>query len=353
MGLAGFTLADRLGAKSSPCTVAWLHAHLDQHRRRQGRQAGRARRSRSVRPDVVDVRPVPRGVRARARRGSAPATGPAAKGPGLGRRWRRSRRPPPTGPPPRGLCAGCEGKLARSATSRCPARWPGCTRTALFSRRAQLLAGAPDATLEAPALRCAQCESVYRKLKDRAGHLRHQRLQAQVALVAPTSRSRPTPPACRTSRRGGCARAARPSSAPSPTARFAAARPAARTPGPGSAATSWTTASPASRPRRRRAACARAASRFTRRSRTSSAPAAARAASGPGPTSAARSWRGRCAARPAIRTRSTARSARRRWASSRTGRSPARPRTAKGPGPGPSRPSWRRACGRSPSRGQD
>ena len=52
--------------------------------------------------------------------------------------------------------------------------------------------------------------------------------------------------------------------------------------------------------------------------RTSSGRAAAPGASEPGPTSAARSWRARCAARPAIPIRTTAPSAKRRWASWRT-----------------------------------
>ncbi len=70
-------------------------------------------------------------------------------------------------PAPQGLCAGCEGKLAALEDKSLPCTVPGCTRSAVFSRRAQLVAGAPEVEPTPPASRCAQCEGVYRKLKDR------------------------------------------------------------------------------------------------------------------------------------------------------------------------------------------
>lgn len=70
-------------------------------------------------------------------------------------------------PPPTGLCAGCDARLASLADKQSPCIVPGCARTSVFSRRAQLIAGAPEVEPEVPALRCAQCEGVFRKLKDR------------------------------------------------------------------------------------------------------------------------------------------------------------------------------------------
>jgi hypothetical protein len=57
--------------------------------------------------------------------------------------------------------------LAALDDKQLPCVVPGCTRTAVFTKRAQLLAGAPETEIETPALRCVQCEAVYRKLKDR------------------------------------------------------------------------------------------------------------------------------------------------------------------------------------------
>ncbi len=70
--------------------------------------------------------------------------------------------------PPHRLCVGCQEKLAALADRPLPCAVSGCARTALFSRRDQLLAGAPDSALADPVLRCDPCEGVYRKLKDRA-----------------------------------------------------------------------------------------------------------------------------------------------------------------------------------------
>jgi hypothetical protein len=71
-------------------------------------------------------------------------------------------------PPPAGLCADDEAKLAALSDKTVPCAVPGCTRSSVFSRRAQLIAGAPDVEPPLPTQRCGQCEGVFRKLKDRA-----------------------------------------------------------------------------------------------------------------------------------------------------------------------------------------
>jgi hypothetical protein len=70
-------------------------------------------------------------------------------------------------PPPTGLCADDERRLGELADKTIPCAVPGCTRTSVFSRRAQLLAGAPEIEPPLPTQRCGQCEGVFRKLKDR------------------------------------------------------------------------------------------------------------------------------------------------------------------------------------------
>ena len=69
--------------------------------------------------------------------------------------------------PPAGLCADDERRLGELTDKTVPCAVPGCARTSVFSRRAQLLAGAPEVEPELPAQRCGQCEGVFRKLKDR------------------------------------------------------------------------------------------------------------------------------------------------------------------------------------------
>jgi hypothetical protein len=73
-----------------------------------------------------------------------------------------SKRPAPTG-----LCADDEARLGALEDKNVPCAVPGCKRSSLFSRRAQLLAGAPEVEPPLPTQRCGQCEGVFRKLKDR------------------------------------------------------------------------------------------------------------------------------------------------------------------------------------------
>ena len=70
-------------------------------------------------------------------------------------------------PAPTGLCADDERRLGELADKTVPCAVPGCTRTSVFSRRAQLISGAPEVEAPLPTQRCGQCEGVFRKLKDR------------------------------------------------------------------------------------------------------------------------------------------------------------------------------------------
>ncbi len=266
MGLAGFTLADRLGAKSSPCSVpgctrTWISIAGGKGAKLGGRGAADPSDPASSMCDPCRETFAKRHGRA------APLRSPGLRrNLDLDRQGRRWRRSPPSASRRAGLCAGCEAKLAALEDKPLPCAVPGCTRTSVFSRkRAQLLAGAPEIE---PALAGAPLRAVRGRLPQAEGPrrpLRHQRLRAEVDLDAPTSRSRPTPRPDQRAAAADVRGAARPTSARSPTARSAAAPPAARRPGSGRAAISSTPASPASRRPRRRTGCARAASGSTRR----------------------------------------------------------------------------------------
>ena len=167
MGLAGFTLADRLGAKSSPCSVAgctrtWISIAGGKGAKLGGRGAADPADPASSMCDPC------REKFSRVADAQRPCDRPGCDG-----TWTWSAKDQleafaANRQAPRGMCAGCEGKLAALADKQLPCVVPGCTRSSLFTKRAQLLAGAPEIELETPALRCVQCESVYRKLKDRA-----------------------------------------------------------------------------------------------------------------------------------------------------------------------------------------
>ncbi len=166
MGLAGFTLADRLGAKSSPCSVAgctrtWISIAGGKGAKLGGRGAADPNDPASSMCDPC------REKFARVKDAERPCDRPGCDGTWTWPAKAQLEAFATNKQPPRGMCAACEGKLASLEDKPLPCIVPGCTRQAVFTRRAQLLAGAPETTLEAPALRCVQCESVYRKLKDR------------------------------------------------------------------------------------------------------------------------------------------------------------------------------------------
>jgi hypothetical protein len=70
-------------------------------------------------------------------------------------------------PAPQGLCADCEHKLAGLEDKPVPCSVEGCQRASVFTRRAQLLAGAPDVEIEAAPTMCGPCAGVFEKIKDR------------------------------------------------------------------------------------------------------------------------------------------------------------------------------------------
>jgi hypothetical protein len=167
MGLGGFTLADRLGAKSSPCSVrgcarTWISMVNAKGAKLGGRGAADPSDPASSMCDPC-------------RQAYAKATDSerACDRPGCDGHWTWAARDQVEAfannrKPPQRLCAGCEEKLAVLSDQPLPCAVPGCARTAIFSRHDQLLAGAAGAELGTPALRCEPCEGVYRKLKDRA-----------------------------------------------------------------------------------------------------------------------------------------------------------------------------------------
>lgn len=164
MGSAGFTLADRLGAKSLPCSVAgcsrtWISL--------SGKLALGGRTG-------VDPSDPASGMcdPCRDKFAKLSDTQRACDRPGCDGTWTwplmaqlqafAAKRQPPTA-----LCANCEQRLEGLKDIPVPCAVPGCARTSLFTRRAQLIAGAPDVELAPTPTRCAQCEGVYKKLKDR------------------------------------------------------------------------------------------------------------------------------------------------------------------------------------------
>jgi len=70
-------------------------------------------------------------------------------------------------PAPTHLCTDCEQRLAALQDKPIPCSVPGCSRSSVFTRRAQLLGGAPDTEVTPPPSMCGQCEGVFKKLKDR------------------------------------------------------------------------------------------------------------------------------------------------------------------------------------------
>src|ERR1044071_2566978 len=169
MGLAGFTLADRLGAKSSPCSVpgctrTWLSMASAQKKmtaKLGGRGAADPNDPASSMCDPC------REAYARTKDAERPCDRPGCTGTWTWTVMQQMEAFAGKRPPPAGLCADDESRLGALQDKTIPCAVPGCKRTSVFTRRAQLLAGAPE--VEPPLLtqRCGQCEGVFRKLKDR------------------------------------------------------------------------------------------------------------------------------------------------------------------------------------------
>jgi hypothetical protein len=180
----GFTLADRLGAKTVPCRVSgctrtWIQLSNKALALGGGSDvdpkdptAGMCEPCRNKWKTIRDLER-------------------ACERPGCENTWTwpaaaqlqafATRRPPP-----RGLCAECEGKLAALDTKEVPCAAPGCTRVAVISPRQQLMSAEPPAPEEAesPAEEngkkqeprkgitvagplCAECTAIAPKLKDK------------------------------------------------------------------------------------------------------------------------------------------------------------------------------------------
>jgi len=166
MGLAGFTLADRLGAKSSPCSVpgctrTWLSMTSAKGAKLGGRGAADPADPASSMCDPC------REAFAKTKNVERPCDRPGCSGTWTWSVMQQMEAFAGKRPPPAGLCAEDEARLGSLEDRSVPCAVPGCKRTSVFSRRAQLLAGAPEVEVSLPAQRCGQCEGVFRKLKDR------------------------------------------------------------------------------------------------------------------------------------------------------------------------------------------
>ena len=168
MGLAGFTLADRLGAKTSPCSVpgctrTWLSMASAQ--KKMSKLGGRGA------PDPSDPASSMcdpcREAYAKTKDVERPCDRPGCTGTWTWHVMPQMEAFATKRPPPQGLCADDERRLEGLTDKAIPCAVPGCTRTSAFTRRAQLLAGAPEVEPPLPTQRCGQCEGVFRKLKDR------------------------------------------------------------------------------------------------------------------------------------------------------------------------------------------
>jgi hypothetical protein len=165
MGSLGFTLADRLGAKSVPCSVSGCSRTWIQMTGKSAKLGGRTEGNDSdptskmcdacrdkFRTLVDAQRPCDRSTCELTWTWDVQAQLEAFA----------TRRPPP-----HRLCAADEAKLALLNDRQVPCQVPGCKRTWVFSRQAQLAAGAPDTEpVPTPAM-CGPCANVYDKIADR------------------------------------------------------------------------------------------------------------------------------------------------------------------------------------------
>ena len=265
MGSLGFTLADRLGAKSLPCSVpgctrTWI-SMAGAGGTRTARASSLGGRGAAKPDDPASSMCDPcRDKLAKARDAAARLRSPRLRGHLDLARRRADGGLRDQAAPRRRACAPTASRSSRRLEDKpVPCSVPGCTRASVFTRRAQLLAGAPDVEVAA----ARHDVRAVRRASSRSSRTARSAAASTAARTSGpgrrTSRSRPTRQGSTTSRRAACARSASSPSAASPIARCAAAPRAARTPGPGRAAISSTRASPASPRPRRRTACASAA----------------------------------------------------------------------------------------------
>ncbi len=165
MGSSGFTLADRLGATSMPCSVVGCIRTWIQMTGKGAKLGGRGAGT-----DTDPASKMCEPCRDKFRTLSDEQR--PCERPGCASTWTwtiqeqleafATRRAAP-----RHLCADDEAKLAALADRHVPCSVPGCKRHWVYSRRAQLVAGAPDVeSAPAPAM-CGPCANVYDKIGDR------------------------------------------------------------------------------------------------------------------------------------------------------------------------------------------
>jgi hypothetical protein len=179
MGSLGFTLADRLGAKSLPCSVpgctrTWISmagAKLTLGKNgsgKNGKGLDLGGRGAAQADDPASSMCDPcREKLAKTRDQERACDRPGCEGKWT---WPVSAQMEAFAtkrPAPHSLCADCETKLANLEDKPVPCTVPGCTRESVFTRRAQLLAGAPDVDVTPAPTMCGQCAAVYEKIKDR------------------------------------------------------------------------------------------------------------------------------------------------------------------------------------------
>lgn len=159
-------MADRLGAKSSPCSVhgctrTWISLSGGKGAKLGGRAAADPKDPSSSMCDPC------REAYAKAHDQERPCDRPGCDGKWLWPVMQQIEAFATKRRAPAGLCASCAEKLSALTDKTIPCSVPGCSRASVFSRKAQLLAGAPEVESPLPVARCAQCEGVYGKLKDR------------------------------------------------------------------------------------------------------------------------------------------------------------------------------------------
>jgi hypothetical protein len=166
MGSLGFTLADRLGAKSIPCSVRGCTRTWIQMSGKGAKLGGRAGSDLSD-PTSTMCDPC------REKFASTVDVQRVCARPGCGATWTWSAAEQMSAfatkqAPPDRLCEADNAKLAGLTNREIPCSVEGCKRSTVFTRLGQLLAGAPDIEPVAPPTMCGPCGNVYEKLKDRA-----------------------------------------------------------------------------------------------------------------------------------------------------------------------------------------
>jgi hypothetical protein len=172
MGSLGFTLADRLGAKSLPCTVpgctrTWI-SMAGAGANKNGKTLNLGGRGAAKADDPASSMCDPcREKLAKTRDQERNCDRPGCEGKWTWKVAAQLEAFAQKKPAPQGLCAEDEQKLAALEDKPVPCSVEGCKRASVFTRRAQLLAGAPDVEVTPAPTMCGQCASVYEKIKDR------------------------------------------------------------------------------------------------------------------------------------------------------------------------------------------